>query len=108
VILVKITSNGQLTIPHEIREKAQLRPGDTVQVDIHDAGVVHLRRLQTTTFAEMFEEDLVDLRVDWDSLVGEAEQAEADAVLAVGRFKTFDDVEAFLENLEQEAGSPPE
>jgi hypothetical protein len=35
-------------------------------------------------------------------------EREADADYAACRYKTFDDVEAFLENLEKEAGPPPE
>ncbi len=81
MVLAKVLARGQLTIPQEIREKANLSPGDTVQVDIDEAGVIYLRRLRTLTFEEMFEQNLVEAPVDWAVLINEAEQEEADRVL---------------------------
>ena len=83
-------ARGQLTIPQEIRERAHLRPGDTVQVDVDEAGVSHLRRLPTLTFEVMFEQDLVDLPVYWGSLVEEAERAEAERVLRAAGLEPSD------------------
>lgn len=81
MILAKVLARRHLTIPREIRERVHLSPGDTVQVDVDEAGVTHLRRLRTLTFQEMFERNLVDVPVHWPSLVKEAEQKEADEIL---------------------------
>jgi AbrB family looped-hinge helix DNA binding protein len=106
--LVKVSSNGQLAIPAEILVRARLRPGDTIQLEVDGVGDIHLRRQHRLTFKEMFEEDLVDRPVPWEVLIKGAEQAEADKVLAGGGFETCDDVDAFLADLEMEAGAPPE
>jgi len=42
---MRITSKGQVTIPHEIRESAGLMPGTEVQFEIED-GVVRLVKSQ--------------------------------------------------------------
>jgi AbrB family looped-hinge helix DNA binding protein len=89
--IVKMLSDGQITIPQAIREKAHIRPGDSVQVDVDEAGDIHLCRLHTFTFAMMFEQDLVDLPVRWESLVEEAERAEAERVVRAAGLEPRDD-----------------
>jgi len=81
VVLAKVLARGQLTIPQEIRQKANLSPGDLVQVDVDETGVIHLRRLSNVTFEEMFERDLIETTVDWPTIVEAAEREEADRVL---------------------------
>jgi AbrB family looped-hinge helix DNA binding protein len=81
MILAKVLARGQLTIPQEIREKANLNPGDTVEVDVDETGTIRLRRLPTLSFEEMFERNLVTDPVDWPTLIAEAEREEADHVL---------------------------
>ena len=81
MVLAKVLARGQLTIPQEIRQKANLSPGDLVQVDVDETGVIHLRRLSNVTFEEMFERDLIETTVDWPTIVEVAERAEADRVL---------------------------
>jgi AbrB family looped-hinge helix DNA binding protein len=81
MILAKVLARGQLTIPQEIREKANLNPGDTVEVDVDETGTIRLRRLPTLSFEEMFERNLVTEPVDWPNLITEAEREEADRVL---------------------------
>jgi AbrB family looped-hinge helix DNA binding protein len=81
VVLAKVLARGQLTIPQEIRQKANLSPGDLVQVDVDETGVIRLRRLSNVTFEEMFERDLIETTVDWSTEVAAAEKEEADRVL---------------------------
>lgn len=42
VILAKLTSGGQVTLPKEIREKANMAPGDYVQVELDESGHIVL------------------------------------------------------------------
>ena len=81
MVLAKVLARGQLTIPQEIRQKANLSPGDLVQVDVDETGVIHLRRLSNVTFEEMFERDLIETTVDWPTTVEAAEREEAERVL---------------------------
>ncbi len=81
MVLARVLARGQLTIPQEIRQKANLSPGDLVQVDVDETGVIHLRRLSNVTFEEMFERDLIETTVDWPTIVEAAEREEAERVL---------------------------
>ena len=40
--LTKLTSGGQVTVPKDIRSKANIRPGDYVEVKLDDAGRIVL------------------------------------------------------------------
>ena len=48
-----LTSKGQTTIPHEIRERLRLRPGDRIDFVAHDDGTVtlHARNRPVTELA---------------------------------------------------------
>jgi AbrB family looped-hinge helix DNA binding protein len=91
MIFARVLARGQLTIPQEIREKANLRPGDTVEVDVDETGTIRLRRLPTLSFDEMFERNLVTEPVDWRSLIADAEREEADRVFQTMGLKSTDE-----------------
>jgi AbrB family looped-hinge helix DNA binding protein len=44
VALAKVTSKGQITIPKNVRDALQLRPGDMLEF-LEERGVVRIRRL---------------------------------------------------------------
>lgn len=44
--VAKITAKGQTTIPREIRDALEVRPGDLIAWEIRDSGRVEVRRVQ--------------------------------------------------------------
>jgi len=42
----KVTSKFQLTIPKDIREQIDLRPGEVVEVQVDDEGVIIIKRFR--------------------------------------------------------------
>jgi AbrB family looped-hinge helix DNA binding protein len=51
--LARIQSRGQLTLPHQIREQAGVKAGDTVVVRVTPSGVVELHPLPSLTIDEL-------------------------------------------------------
>lgn len=49
VITVPISSNGLITVPAEIRDRLDLRPGDKIVFVIEDDGTVRLRKIENPT-----------------------------------------------------------
>ena len=91
--LLQIRSNGQITLPASIRRLAQLKEGDTVEVQVDEDGTIHLipklilDRSQAYFWTERWQ----------------AGEQEAQADIAAGRLTRFDDIEEalnFLENQE--------
>ncbi|MGI9077079.1 MAG: AbrB/MazE/SpoVT family DNA-binding domain-containing protein [Gemmatimonadaceae bacterium] len=44
--VAKITAKGQTTIPREIRDALEVKPGDLIAWEIRDSGRVEVRRVQ--------------------------------------------------------------
>jgi len=42
----KVTSKFQLTIPKDIRQQIDLRPGEVVEVQVDDEGVIIIKRFR--------------------------------------------------------------
>jgi len=42
----RVTSKFQLTIPKDIREKVDLRPGEVVEINIDDKGEIVIKRFR--------------------------------------------------------------
>lgn len=79
--LAKITSKGQITIPKDIRDKLNLRPGDKVIFIEEDGKII---------FANS---SVVALRNFQAAMNGEAERA---------GIKSIEDVDSLIENIRQE------
>lgn len=46
VTISRVTSNGQVTIPAEIRKDKQIKPGDTMIWSVDDRGTIQVRPLR--------------------------------------------------------------
>lgn len=66
----KITSKGQTTIPHEIREALKVGPGDFLAWDVGPDGVARVRRVQAPDLEYL---RAVEITLDeWSSAADEA------------------------------------
>jgi AbrB family looped-hinge helix DNA binding protein len=95
-MIVKMSQRGTVTIPKEAR--TGLDENTLLEVVRRRDGVIELRPQVTVDATQAW---------FWTERWQRMER-EADADYAAGRFKTFDDVETFLEDLEKEAGPPAE
>jgi AbrB family looped-hinge helix DNA binding protein len=64
VVLGKILTRGQVTVPREIRRAAGIKAGDVVAFEATGPGTVALRRLPRLTLAETFERYRIEAPVD--------------------------------------------
>ena len=87
-MLVKLGQRGTLTIPKELREG--LDENTLVEVVRRDDGVIELRPQATIDASQSW---------FWTERWQRMER-EADEAFASGRYKTFDDVESFLADLD--------
>ena len=46
MLISRLSSKSQITLPKKIREAVGLHPGDAVLYDIHEDGVVELKRME--------------------------------------------------------------
>lgn len=64
----KVLARGQITLPREIRRDAEIRPGDTVSIEMIAPGRVEVKVLSRLTLDDLLErypiEGPVDLRAD--------------------------------------------
>jgi AbrB family looped-hinge helix DNA binding protein len=91
----RLRSKGQLTLPSEIREAAQLKEGDCVEVLLHPADILLLQRERIDPDQAWF------WTPEW-----QAGEREADADIAAGRtrcFNTGEELLAALESVERES-----
>jgi len=85
---VQINEHGTVTIPDEAR--GDMEPGALYEVVRRDDGVIELRpKVAVDASQAWFWADR------WQAM-----EQEADADYAAGRYKTFDDVEGFLDDLD--------
>jgi AbrB family looped-hinge helix DNA binding protein len=80
---------GQLTIPAEIREAIELKAGDILEFEIVDGRIVITPKIVIDPDQAWF----------WTKRWQKMER-EADADFAAGRFRSFDNVEDFLADLD--------
>lgn len=90
-MLVKLGQRGTLTIPKELREG--LDEGTLLEAVRRDDGVIELRPQVTVDASQSW---------FWTERWQRMER-EADEAYANGRYKTFDDVESFLADLDNAA-----
>ncbi len=89
--LVKVTRNGQITIPAAIGEELEIQGGDYVEVSVVDDTVVLTpKQLVGKSQAHFWTEE-------W-----QAAEREADEDIRAGRIETFDSVDELLADLEAE------
>jgi AbrB family looped-hinge helix DNA binding protein len=91
--LLQIRSNGQITLPASIRRLAQLKEGDTVEVQVDEDGTIHLIPKLILDRSQAY---------FWTERWQTGEQ-EAQADIAAGRLTRFDDIEEALDFLENPA-----
>jgi len=89
--LVKITRNGQVTIPAAIRRALNLREGDYVEVSLADDKIILAPKQVVDKSQAYFWTE------EW-----QAAEREADEDIRAGRVRTFDSVDELLADLEQE------
>ena len=64
MLVGKISSKGQVTIPKRVRESLHAKPGDLIQYEIQ-GDIVRMRRLEP--FDETFHAALSDTLTEWSS-----------------------------------------
>ena len=89
--LTKLTGGGQITLPKAIRTKANMQPGDFVEVDMDDAGHIVLtpKKLVSAGQAYFWSEE-------WQT--GEARADEDIKSKRVKKFASAKDAAAYLES----------
>jgi len=89
--LVKVTRNGQITIPAAIRQELEIQEGDRVEVSVVDDTVVLTpKQLVDKSQAYFWTQE-------W-----QAAEREADEDIRAGRMQTFESVDELLADLEAE------
>ena len=89
-IILQIRSNGQITLPSSIRQQANLKEGDTLEVLIEQDGSLRLVPKVIVDRNQAF---------FWTSRWQKGER-EAEADIEAGRVSRFDDVEEALDFLD--------
>ena len=71
--LAKVLSRGQITLPHEVKEEAKIRPGDIVDIYVVVPGRLKVEVVPHSDSEEFFERhrlagpiDLEALRKGWE------------------------------------------
>ena len=92
-----VQGRGTVALPAELRRKYRLdEPGAQLEVTEREDGVIELRPTLPVPIDEM-----------WFWSEGhQAAEREAEDDLAAGRFRTFDDADSFLADLESLAADP--
>jgi AbrB family looped-hinge helix DNA binding protein len=80
--LAKVQSRGQITLPREVRQATGIRAGDTVIFQTTENGTIELRILHHLSLRELLDKWSVDEAVDVEALRREAQEAEAQRVIA--------------------------
>lgn len=66
----KLTTKFQTTIPKEIRQKLNLKAGDRVHFEIHEAGFVHVKKAQVMETSAVIEDPEPEVAVTNESSLG--------------------------------------
>jgi AbrB family looped-hinge helix DNA binding protein len=85
-----LRSKGQLTVPDEIRKAARLEPGDPIEVELTEDGIL-LRPLKDIDPSQAW-----FWTPEW-----QAKEREADASIAAGRGRRFETGEELLAWLDE-------
>ena len=70
MLMCRLSSNSQVTIPQKIRRATGLKPGDTVTYSVRPDGVIELRRVDPFDLA--FHAALSKTMTEWSSPEDEA------------------------------------
>jgi bifunctional DNA-binding transcriptional regulator/antitoxin component of YhaV-PrlF toxin-antitoxin module len=81
VALAKVLSRGQVTLPQNVRQEAQIRPGDTVNVFVVGPGQLKVEVVHRMDPEEFFEAYRIDVPIDLAALRAEWEVDAADDVI---------------------------
>jgi len=92
--LLQIRSNGQITLPASIRQRANLQEGDALEAIIDKDGAIRLVPQVLVDRAQAY---------FWTERWQEGERG-TDEDLRAGRYKEFDDSESLLDELESDDG----
>ena len=90
--VLQVRSNGQITLPANVRRQAKIREGDLLEVKVGEDGTIWLvpqvaiERSQAYFFTQRWQ----------------AGEQEADADVRAGRYVDFANMDAFLESLDDE------
>ena len=87
--LIKVTRNGQITIPAEIRRELGIREGDYMEVTLKE-GVIVISPAQVVDKSQAF---------FWSER-WQREEREADEDIEAGRVRVFDDVDSLISDLD--------
>lgn len=90
-MLVNVMEKGLVTLPKKIRDKLNIAPGDTVDVEVRDGEVV-LRPVKVIPKSQAyFWTERVQKRI-----------RESEKDLEAGRYKEFEDVDELIRELDRE------
>ncbi len=90
--LVKLTRTGRVTLPKEIWSKANMEPGDYVEVELNRKGHVVLKPKK-----------LIDASQAWFwTPEWQAKERAADQAITEERIRTFDSIEEMLNVLDRQ------
>ena len=87
--LVKVTRNGQITIPAEVRKELGIEEGDYMEVTLKE-GVIMISPAQVVDKSQAY---------FW-SKSWQREEREADEDIEAGRVRVFDDVDSLISDLD--------
>ena len=87
--LVKVTRNGQITIPAEVRRELGIEEGDYMEVTLKE-GVIVISPAQVVDKSQAY---------FW-SKRWQQEEREADEDIEAGRVRVFDDVDSLIADLD--------
>jgi AbrB family looped-hinge helix DNA binding protein len=79
--LAKVLSRGQVTLPQDVRQEANIRPGDTVNVYVVGPGQLKVEVVPRMEPSEFFEAYRIDVPVDLDALRREWEAEAATQIV---------------------------
>ncbi len=68
-LIATVQSRGQITLPKEAREFANIEPGDRLLVRRLESGRLELERMQTLSFAEMLDRLGGGVEIDVDEVM---------------------------------------
>ena len=85
----KVTTNAQVTIPKEIREKVKLKEGDLIDFAVKDGCIIIVPKKVIDANQEWF------WTTEWQK-----KEREADEELEKGEYEEFDNVEDLIRDLQ--------